>query len=158
MCAKVSGFAFLVQARTCGRGQRCNFWWQKTAGQHVYNSSQVRKNVKVGYHSGFLFSFLKTFLKWKFDYIITKQQEILLDFLTRTPHPSTGRQFIRHCSYIPSPSWKRLFEGHTLLLQSWLTPQPRKNTRRFSGTAALKHYLSPHSKCWVWRVCSPQQR
>lgn len=53
MCAKVSGFAFFVQARTCGRGQRCNFWWQKTAGQHVYNSSQARKNVKVGYHSGF---------------------------------------------------------------------------------------------------------
>lgn len=64
MCAKVSGFAFLVQARTCGRGQRCNFWWQKTAGQHVYNSSQARKNVKVGYHSRLLFLFLNKMEIW----------------------------------------------------------------------------------------------
>lgn len=31
MCTKVSGFAFRVQAWTCGWGQGCNCWRQKTA-------------------------------------------------------------------------------------------------------------------------------
>lgn len=53
MCTKVSGFAFLVQARTCGWGQGCNRWRHKTTGQHVHSGSHASKNVKVAFHGGF---------------------------------------------------------------------------------------------------------
>lgn len=90
MCTKVSGFAFRVQAWTHGWGQGCNFWRQKTAGQHVHNGSHGSKKFKVGYHSGFkwgkVFFFFLT--KWTFYYIITKHQEILSDCLThKNPSP-----------------------------------------------------------------------
>lgn len=65
MCAKVSGFAFLVQARTCGRGQRCNFWRQKKLQGSMCTTAATRgKNVQVGYHSGFLSLFLNKMEMW----------------------------------------------------------------------------------------------
>lgn len=160
MCTKVSGFAVLVQARTCGWGQRCNFWRQKSAGQRVHQRQPCKEKCQSGFEQGkglFAFLFLnKMEILWHHHQAAGDSVRLTYSQEPLTPPPAanlSGTALIF-----------RLHREKDCLMATpycYRADSLRNHARTPDGsvgTAALKHYSSANSKRWKWCVCSPQQR
>ena len=153
MCTKVSGFAFLVQAWTCGRGQGRSFRQQKTAG---HNRSHRSKNVMVGWlGKGLLFvSLNKKDILFRYQQAPGESVRLSCSQEPFTPPPPANFEvlllysvsFVIEC-WRPHLAAAEL--THTTTMQEHAM---------FRITAAIKHFSSTNSKSWSRYVCSSQRR